>query len=333
MKFDARDGSSARTLAVTAAGWWRTEADRQALESGADRPVRPSGISSGGNGQSQPSRATTATYAKGQHILSPGHGNGLVFVVRSGYVRLYKTLADGRAINVGLLGPNTVFAQEERQDGIASGITAEALADTTLAIGPADDLAALIADSPELAAGIVEGMTRRLTELQTLVEQILVRDTSVRLLSTLVALARGFGRPTADGLTAIALALTHQGLANMIGSNRVTVTRKLIDLQDRGLVRSVGRNEIAIDVERARLYIRQSPPAACSRPCRGRVPQLCPARERPPSPAQERRWSRARGPRWWPVRGWWLFRSGPGRWLDLPPPRCSGSARPRWPQA
>jgi CRP/FNR family transcriptional regulator len=261
MKSDSSIGAPRRARAAAAAERWRPTGDGQSLVPGDDRRLHPNGPTGHGNGQVRSTRATTTSYAKGQHILDPGDGYGLVFIVRAGHVRLYKTLADGRAVNVGLLGPNTVFAQEERNDGIASGITAEALTETTLAIVPVDDLAAMIAESPELASGVVHGMTRRLTELQTLIEQILARDTSVRLLTTLVTLARGFGRPSADGLTAIALALTHQSLANMIGSNRVTVTRKLTELQDQGLIRSLGRTEIAVDVERARLYIRQSPAA------------------------------------------------------------------------
>jgi CRP-like cAMP-binding protein len=53
-------------------------------------------------------------------------------------------------------------------------------------------------------------------------------------------------------MTAIALPLTHQGLANMIGSNRVTVTRKLLELQEAGHVRSLGRNALAVNIEQLR---------------------------------------------------------------------------------
>jgi CRP/FNR family transcriptional regulator len=189
----------------------------------------------------------TVTYARGEEIFRPGQGLGLIYIVRAGCVRLYKVLPDGRSINLGLLGPNTVFTQEIDPDGLSSGSTAEALVESTVSIIEADDLADLIQRAPELAPAVVLGMSRRLSELQTLTEQLLARDTSVRLAATLLSLARGFGRPTADGLTAIALPLTHQHLANMIGSNRVTVTRKLLELQERGAVRSLGRNSIAVD--------------------------------------------------------------------------------------
>jgi CRP-like cAMP-binding protein len=268
MKFAPRDGSSARTLAVTAPGWRNPPTAAPPLRAASAAAVRttrignvpqPSvGSGSNGNGRARPQRPSTVTYTKGQEIFGPGRGGGLIYIVRNGCVRLYKTLPDGRAINLGLLGPNTVFAQEDAYDGLSTGAAAEALVDSTLSIVEADDLAGLIADSPELASAVVAGMTRRLTELQTLIEHLLVRDTSVRLVTTMLTLARGFGRPTADGMTAITLPLTHQGLANMIGSNRVTVTRKLLELQEDGLVRSLGRNAIAVDQEKLRAYVQAS---------------------------------------------------------------------------
>lgn len=261
MKFAARDGSSARTVATTRPGWMRTAAEAPSATVPVSRPQRPSnGLpGGGGNGASPNSRGRVrrpnmATFDKGQEIFGPGRGGGMIYIVRSGCVRLYKTLPDGRSINLGLLGPNTVFAQEDSYDGLATGAVAEALVDTSVSIVEADELASLIAESPDLASAVVHGMTRRLTELQTLVEHLLVRDTSVRLVTTLLTLAKGFGRPTADGMTSITLPLTHQGLANMIGSNRVTVTRKLLELQQTGVVRSLGRNSLAVDTEKLRSY-------------------------------------------------------------------------------
>ena len=262
MKFSARDGSVARTLAVTAPagrpsisgaapGWYsQSSGSTQATTS----QVRPF-VEDGGNGRRPSASApSTINYSRGQQIFSPGQGHGLVYIVRSGCVRLYKVLPDGRSIHLGLLGPNTVFTQEDPSDGIASGTVAEALVGSTIAVVDKDSLASIIADSPDLAVAIVSGMSRRLTELQTLAEHLLVRDTAVRLATTLLNLAARFGRPTADGMTAIALPLTHQGLANMIGSNRVTVTRKLLDLQESGHVRSLGRNSLAVNSAKLRQY-------------------------------------------------------------------------------
>ena len=258
MNFSARDGLSARTVAYTASpstssataphaapGWFSNSRTTHAAtaqvvdEPTVERPrVKP----------------TTQTLLRGQELFNPAIGQGMIYIVRSGCIRLYKVLPDGRSINLGLLGPNTIFTQEDTSDGIASGAIAEALVDSTVSVVEGNSLATLIQESPELAVAIVTGMSRRMTELQTLVEHLLVRDTAVRLATTLIGLGQRFGRPTADGMTSIALPLTHQGLANMIGSNRVTVTRKLLELQESGHVKSLGRNALAVDIDALRTF-------------------------------------------------------------------------------
>ena len=130
MKFAARDGSAARTLAFTstpstrsgaagyaAPGWFAGQsAPRQAT------PVaRWGGEERAATTERQRSKPATVSFLRGQEIFTPGVGQGLVYIVRSGCVRLYKVLPDGRSINLGLLGPNTIFAQEDTADGIASG--------------------------------------------------------------------------------------------------------------------------------------------------------------------------------------------------------------------
>ena len=210
MKFAARDGMSARTLAFTAApstrsmtpshaspGWFTTTPSNRAT--GVEPRVqegRPAAV------ERQRSKPSTVNFLRGQEIFTPGTGQGMIYIVRSGCIRLYKVLPDGRSINLGLLGPNTIFTQEETSDGIASGSIAEAIVDSTVSIVESDALSSLIVDSPDLAEAVVAGMTRRMTELQTLVEHLLVRDTAIRLATTLISLAGRFGRPTADGMTA-----------------------------------------------------------------------------------------------------------------------------------
>ncbi|MEJ7763785.1 MAG: Crp/Fnr family transcriptional regulator [Thermomicrobiales bacterium] len=257
-KFAARDGSTARTLAVTALPVARRAAPlvrpSVALPDGIRPSTLPRSTGPSDNGDGEHQRPETVTFHRGQIIFAPGQGVGLFHVVRTGSVRLFKALHDGRSVNLGILGPNTLFTQEESYDGLSTGITAEAMSEATISIVDASDLSRLISRSPDLASAVVSGMSRRLTEVQTLVEQLLARDTSVRLVTTLLQLSRQFGRPTADGMTSITLPLTHQSLANMIGSNRVTVTRKLLELQEHGLVRSLGRNAMAVDPARLQIF-------------------------------------------------------------------------------
>jgi CRP/FNR family transcriptional regulator len=278
MKFAAHDRGSARTLIRTAprprpadpGSPRRLTVDRRG-EARSARPTDAPPARDGHGDGHQPlveleARGVGFTVRRGQRIFGPDEAAGLVYVVRRGCVRLTKALADGRSIDLALLGPHAIFAQEDRTDGLASGIAAEAFVDATVTVVEGDDLAAMVGQSPALAAALVAGMTRRLTGAQMLVERILARDVTVRLAALLLTLSDLFGRPLPDGTREIALAVPHRLLADMIGANRVTVTRRLGALRSAGLTRPLDRNRIAVDAEKLRAHVR-----AAARPAPARA--------------------------------------------------------------
>ena len=195
---------------------------------------------------------TTVSHRYGDEMFSPGGGTDAVYRVASGYVRLYKVLQDGRSINLAILGPGEYFAQDQTEDGYASGCIAESMSDTVVERIDRANFDEQISNNPDLAREMIESQSRQLAGLHTLVEHLLARDTGVRLATTLLQLADGFGTTRSDGRVTIGLPITHQSLANMIGSNRVTVTRKLLELQQSRAVVSEGRNHLTIDPDALR---------------------------------------------------------------------------------
>jgi CRP-like cAMP-binding protein len=192
------------------------------------------------------------TYAGGDEIFTPGPepgggGCGAVHRILSGHVRLYKALPDGRAINLALLGPGECFTQSVAEHGQAADYNAQALSPATIERSERSAFLERAAGSPELALALLESQSRQLAALRALVEHLLARDAGVRLATALLALADGFGATRPDGRVALTLPLTHQALADMIGSNRVTVTRKLRELRAAQAVFSGGRHNLSID--------------------------------------------------------------------------------------
>lgn len=200
-------------------------------------------------------RFATKSYRAGETIFTPNSGHNRLFIVRSGWVSISKNLPDGRLITLALLGPNSVFLQDDVSPRGSAGSLAESLVDATIVEARLDAAGELLADSPQLAAAMISGLNRRITVLHSLVDQVLRRDTTLRLASTLVTLAHAVSEPMGDGFVRLTVPLTHHTLANMIGSNRVTVTRKLRELQDQNLVVSAGRNALLIHPERLQAFV------------------------------------------------------------------------------
>lgn len=93
---------------------------------------------------------------------------------------------------------------------------------------------------------------RKLLWLSTLGQ----RRTIDRLLGFITLLVEEFGEPTGD-VYYLPWSLTHAQIGSAIGSTRVTVTRLMGKLRQRGLIRSHGDNLIAIPAESAVLQQRQ----------------------------------------------------------------------------
>lgn len=193
----------------------------------------------------QRSRYTTYTLPPGDEIM-PLYDAGMRFYfVESGKLRLYNLLPNGRTITLSILGENDVFLQWRAESASLSCLCAEAMhASSVLGVSEAD-LVDLIGAQPAAAIDVIAAFTRRITESQVLIEDLLNNSVNIRLYRTLLELAKQFGK-VESGATLIDIPLTHQRLADMIGSNRVTVTRKLHELQERGVIESRRNSTIAV---------------------------------------------------------------------------------------
>jgi len=87
-----------------------------------------------------------------------------------------------------------------------------------------------IEQSPSLRQGIDRQLARRLRQTEALLALGGYRRVEERLRQLLLLLAQEMGQPTADGLR-LTVRLTHQHLANAIGTTRVTVTRLIGQLR------------------------------------------------------------------------------------------------------
>jgi CRP-like cAMP-binding protein len=90
-----------------------------------------------------------------------------------------------------------------------------------------------IEQSPMLAQGIFRHLARRLQQTEAILAMVGYRRVEERLRHLLVLLKQEVGQPSQNGMR-LSVRLTHQQLANAIGTTRVTVTRLLSQLQEEG---------------------------------------------------------------------------------------------------
>jgi CRP/FNR family transcriptional regulator len=168
------------------------------------------------------------------------------YAVKSGKLRLYNLLPNGRTITISILSEGDVFLQWRTESTSLSCICAEAMQNSRVITASQKQLVDLLAAQPAAAVDLIANFARRLTENQALIEDLMNNSVELRLYRTLLDLAREFGSRNGGNSIVIDVPLTHQRLADMIGSNRVTVTRKLHELQKRKIVAARGTRSIEI---------------------------------------------------------------------------------------
>ncbi|MEK9630947.1 MAG: Crp/Fnr family transcriptional regulator, partial [Synechococcus sp.] len=90
-----------------------------------------------------------------------------------------------------------------------------------------------LTSDPSLSRGMLLATAKRYRQVEALLALVGQRRVEERLRSFFELMAREYGQPCEQGVR-ISVRLTHQDLANLLGTTRVTVTRFIGQLRDQG---------------------------------------------------------------------------------------------------
>ena len=169
-----------------------------------------------------------STCRRGKVFYTPGETGEVLFVLKDGHVSLFRISPDGKKIIVASVGPGTVFGEMSLVGHGMYDTFAEASDECTLCVMSRDDVEHLLVTKPQVALRFLELLATRLSDVETRLETVAFKGVPARLAVEILRLAEeGGGR--IDGLS-------HQDLADAVGSYRETVTRILNDFKREGLI-------------------------------------------------------------------------------------------------
>lgn len=204
------------------------------------------------------------TLKRNQPVYLPEDPSDSVFFIKAGQVRICRVLEDGRQLTLALLGPGEMFGELEVIEESPRDTSAEAVEDTFVCALPRPEFESLLTRRPDLARRLTKLIGFRLKRIESRIEDLIFRDVPVRLARLLLQLSNDLGVADSRGVL-IRVKLTHQELANLIGSTRETVTTMLGDFKRSGLIAFAERRIIVCDPaalsRRAGRVIRQVPSA------------------------------------------------------------------------
>ena len=172
-----------------------------------------------------------------QFIYLPGDAASTVFLLKAGRVKLSRVNEEGKEITLAILEPGEVFGEMEILEGMPRDTVAEALDDVSICVMNRSDFEQMLKKDPNTSIRLTKLIGMRLKRIESRIEDLVFRDVPARLAHLLLQLSEGIGAND-QGEIRLPVKITHQELANLIGSTRETVSATLGDFKRKGLVNS-----------------------------------------------------------------------------------------------
>jgi CRP-like cAMP-binding protein len=179
-------------------------------------------------------------------VYLPGDPGTAVYFVNGGRVKISKVTRDGKELTLAYRGPGEVFGELVLIDGGPREEMAEAMENALITEIDRNEFERLVQREGMIGYRLTRIVAERRREVENKIETLIFKDVNAKLAELLLRLASEYGVDDERG-TLVALKITHQEMANLIGSTRETVSLTLSQFKRKGLIQTDGRKVILAD--------------------------------------------------------------------------------------
>ena len=178
------------------------------------------------------------SFPKHKTIVEEGAPGDYMYIIVEGRVKVTKLSGDGREKILELLEVGDFFGEMSLFDEAPRSASVKGLSKVRILALARNDFLRLLARSPDLALSVIQELTRRLRQIDEQASSLSFQRVKERAMGLLVRLARE--QPGLEGRRKTPV-LTHQQIADMIGTSRETVTRAVKGLKETGWLQQEGK--------------------------------------------------------------------------------------------
>ena len=166
-------------------------------------------------------------YQSGEIVFHEGDPGQLMYLVKSGSVRIFVNGLDGSETSVILMGrPGQMFGELAVIDGLPRSATAVAMTSTILCTLNRSTFRAHMRRYPQFSLNFMNALSTRVRYNTMQMDSFASLGISQRLARKLMELAQTYGQAQADGVY-INMTLTQSDLASLIGATRESINKNL----------------------------------------------------------------------------------------------------------
>lgn len=184
-------------------------------------------------------------FPKNATVVEEGLPGDYMYVIREGRVKVTKASEDGREKIMNFLESGAFFGDMALLGDETRSASVKTLEASVLLALSRRDFIDLIRQSPDLSLAVIEELANRLRETNEQARSLSFQGVEERTRNLFERIARP--DPAADRM--LTPSLTHQQIADMVGTSRETVTRAIKQLKESGWLAQEGKRYV-IPVDR-----------------------------------------------------------------------------------
>ncbi len=181
---------------------------------------------------------------KGSLVFYEGDKPGKIFFIKSGFVKLFHSSESGKDAIIYLYGPGSVLGLRAltSQDELLQH-SAEAITDTQVITISRDEYLKALTEHPEYIVDLLHLFIDRLDYTERKLAGFILTDVTARVANFLINTGKRFGEKKGSSIV-VQVPLTHQRIAEFVGSFRETVTGSIQKLEKAGCIEFEGKKLI-----------------------------------------------------------------------------------------
>jgi len=190
---------------------------------------------------------TTSRYPKGTFIFCPGEAGQHVFFLHKGRIKISKLSPTGHEVILWFCFNGEMFGLSEITRGNDRAVSAQACEDSQVMSIPRDQFNTFLMHHPIAAFLTLQILSCRMRVLSDMLVNLVSDNVNTRLAKLILRLGAQYG--TREGkVIHLDIHLTHQEIADMIGTTRQTATTLLSQFKRQGIL-SIDNRRILIESE------------------------------------------------------------------------------------
>ncbi|MBN9643765.1 Crp/Fnr family transcriptional regulator [Corynebacterium mendelii] len=190
-------------------------------------------------------------HAAGQIVYDPQRSKDVLFIVKTGRVRVFQVSPTGKSFTLAVHGAGDVFGNMPILGQNMDNTYAETLEKSSLCELSAQQVTDHFLTDPRISGQVAVILSQRVSELETRLSNMALRPLNQQVASLLLSAATTSRLPWKHTKT---VKLTHEQLANLAGASREAVSKAVAELSAHGFLKQHRGSVTIIDADGLAAY-------------------------------------------------------------------------------